>query len=116
MKKSDSNAREQAGSDGGGTQPPAALAYRPDALPPRMVIRGERLPPSTPNERGNPRSAITDYLNVSFPLLNQVSEIQAFLDAWVEVAGGRFSGLKSRNKGHEGWKESYHLGAYSGPS
>lgn len=99
---SDKNAREQAGSDGGGIQPPAALAYRPDALTPRMVIRGERPLPDTSNKAGNPNSALTDWLNVTFPLSNQPVEISKFLDAWVAVAGKNFKGLVPLNRGHAG--------------
>ncbi len=105
------SAREQARSDRGGTRPPDALAPDRTHSTPRMVIRGERPLPDTSNDASNPKAALIDWLNCTFPLQNHPSEISKFLDGWASIVGSCFKGRTCLNRGHAGWTDAYNLGS-----
>lgn len=82
-------------------------------LPPsgNTGIRGESF---TPHPTSSPYSAITDYVDFTFPLEDSQYEINYFYRLLVELVGIEFTPLASRGKGLHGWKRSYDLGTSSG--
>lgn len=101
---------------------------------PRMVIRGESLYEDLPRpseryrlvtddfgrtsiqfinqirEESHKLSAITDWLNCTFPVNSQFSVIEAFHNQFIEIVGPDFYPLIPRGKGLHGWVKSYELG------
>jgi len=81
------------------------LAAFPEEEAPRLVIRGESIPPLPET---NPKAALIDWLNFTFPFsYNPTSFIE--LDEQLNKAFG-FSISSSRNKGYLGYSDSWDLG------
>jgi len=62
-----------------------------------------------PKEDGEPRAAITDFLNCTFPLKDYELDI-LFMDL-IDCLGKQFAPFKDRYKGLHGWKNSFQLGS-----
>lgn len=76
-----------------------------DREAPRQVIRGESI---TPLPETNPKAALIDWLNFTFPFTyDALSFIE--LDKQLRAAFG-FASSMSRNKGHLGYSDSWELG------
>ena len=72
---------------------------------PRLVIRGESIPPLTTT---NPKAAIIDWLNFTFPFTYNATNLFELENKIVEALG--FGISLSRNKGYLGYSDSWDLG------
>lgn len=93
---------------------------------PRTVIRGESFsthPNKTPESYRDvfksssatpPYSAITDWLNCTFPLSDSQEDINRFFRRLIDIVGDSFAPLTSRGYGLHGWSHSYKFGDTGG--
>ena len=122
-------------SNEGGTATPQISSISESADDPRLVIRGESFTDNSvninkvdgekhelfsfngnpfvistplPKLDGEPYSAITDFLNCTFPF--KEFELNSFLFDIIDCLGKHFSPLKNRFKGLHGWDNSIQLG------
>lgn len=78
---------------------------------PRSVIRGEsNTKPFKKHLNTAPFSALTDWLNVTFPASDENEVLDHFKKVFLEIVGNDFSPILDRGKGHLGWKTSFSLG------
>ena len=94
---------------------------------PRTVIRGESLSTVTklkqlPNGHSIPidipqprdgvagNTALTDWLNVTFPLAHTPEALRKFFDEFNQITGDRFWSVEERAGGLHGWKRSFKFG------
>lgn len=119
----------------GGTTAEQYSAASQSTTHPRLVIRGESFSDNLnpeggeshellsiggkafviatplPKLDGQPYAAITDYLNCSFPFMN--GDLPSLFCDFIDCLGDQFSGIKDRNKGFNGWDNSFQLGSSS---
>lgn len=89
-----------------GVQPPQAADA---AVSPRQVIRGESSPLGKDSHRSNGKAigAITDYLNVSFPLPKSANPAPEFFDRLTPAIGSSFGIMEDLGRGLHGYKHSF---------
>jgi len=90
-----------------GAQAPQAPGAGP--VSPRGVITGGKSRGSVDHggKRGNPRAALVDYLNASFPVDKEQDPAEAFLARFVSAVGDAFGIMQHRGRGLHGYQESY---------
>lgn len=57
-------------------------------------------------------TALTDYLNCTFPFTGTHQEVRQFIDQLLRIPGINISHAKNRGKGFNGYERSYDLGDY----
>lgn len=82
---------------------------------PRTVIRGESyIPPSQdatgdlkPLDGVTPYAAHTDWLNCTFPVIDDPNFLSGFAHQFFSIAGDSFAPMEELGKGLHGWKKSF---------
>lgn len=94
---------------------------------PRTVIRGESFTTRTvykclsggnsipidipvPRPGVSGKAALTDWLNVTFPLSHTAESLRKFFDEFNQITGNRFWSVVERSGGLHGWKTSFKFG------